>query len=76
MVRNTETKNSFFTVQLLRRSLPEWLIYKKDVGVLLMLIPNKGLGEPINKNKQRSQPTSRMIYSKLHACGAELNRHQ
>ena len=27
---------------------------KKDVGVILLLIPLSGLGEPINQNKQRS----------------------
>ena len=30
------------------------LIQKKDVGVILLLIPLSGLGEPINQNKQRS----------------------
>ena len=35
-----------------------------------MLIPNSGLGEPINQNKQRSYPTSGMIYSKLRTIGA------
>ena len=35
---------------------PEWQIQKKDVGVLLLLIPNAGLGEPIRRISNAASP--------------------
>lgn len=49
---------------------------KKDVGVLLLLIPSAGLGEPTRRISNVNQPTSWMIYSKRPTPKARrLNRH-